>query len=157
MNPFHEEQKKKAAAGLISFGLTIVFSLLGIYNWMELRSLIITMLAVLKVDPYAWQGIDNLTFIMAGVGWLAYVFYSQYYLRKQALAGRVMPAVALLLACQLWLLVLSRGIPALFGVMSKSHTLAITVEVAMALLMTAYVLSFRHIRRRAEINHGGRG
>lgn len=153
MNPFYEEQRKRTAAGLVSFGFTTVLSLLGLYNWMELRTLIVTMLAVLKVDPYAWQGIDNMTFLMAGIGWLAYVFYSQFYLRKQALAKRLLPAAALLLACHLWLLVLCRGIPALFGVIGQSHALAMTIEGVMAFLLTLYVLSSRRNHRVPGLNH----
>jgi hypothetical protein len=159
MNPFHEEQQRKSTAGLVSFALTIVLSLLGIYNWVEVRSLIVTMLAVLKVNPYAWQGIDNMTFLAAGVGWLSYVFYAQHYLKKQAIAGRVLRGAALLLACQLWLLAVSRGIPALFGAIGKGHITAMTLEAAAALLLSVYVWSLRRHRQAVGMhhNHEGRG
>jgi hypothetical protein len=157
MNPFHEEQKRKTQAGLISLAITIVFSLLGIYNWMELRAFIISILAAMKVEPFAWQGIDNMSFLISGVAWLAYVFYSQFYMRKQALEGRLLPAAALLLAVQLWLLVLCRGVPALLGDIDRAHGFALPAEGAAALLLTAYALSSGRYRRSANINHRERG
>ncbi|NRF95379.1 hypothetical protein HQN89_31380 [Paenibacillus frigoriresistens] len=150
MNPFHDEQQKKARATLISFALTIVFSLLALYNWWELRMLVVTMMVILKVNPYAWKAIDNMMFLLAGVGWLSYVFYSQYYLKKCALAGKLLPGAALLLACQLWLLVLSRGIPALFGVINSSYGWILALEGAVAILLTAFVFSHRRIGEKGR-------
>lgn len=153
MNPFHE-QERKASAALYAFALTIFFSLLALYNWTELRTLIVTMLAVGRVDPYAWKAIDNTSFLLAGIGWLAYVFYSQHYLRKQAFNGRLLRGAALLLAGQLWLLVLCRGVPALFGVIDKTYGLIIMIEGAVALLLTAVVYSLRRVRVRVDSDIG---
>jgi hypothetical protein len=157
MNPFHDEHKRRTEANLLSLAITVVFSVLGIYNWMEVRAFIIGMLATLKVNPFAWQGIDNITFLLAGVAWLAYVFYSQHYLKKNALAGRLLPAAALLLALQFWLLFVCRGVPALLGGSGGASGIALAVKGAAALLLTAYVMSTKRLRRRANINHGERG
>lgn len=156
MNPFHEEQRRRTAAAFVSVAVAIAFSLLGLYNWMELRVFVIGMLAALKADPLAWQGVDNMTFLLFGVAWLAYVFYSHYYLKRQALKGRLLQAAARLLAVQLWLLALCRGVPALFGNTGRAGGFALVLEAAAALLLTVYVASNRRLRRGAGINHGER-
>ncbi|KIL40550.1 hypothetical protein SD70_12395 [Gordoniibacillus kamchatkensis] len=157
MNPFHEERRRVAAATFIAVLLTVAFSLLGIYNWMELRGFVLSMLAVFKIDPLAWQGVDNMTFLLFGVAWLAYVFYSHYYLRKHALHGRALAAAVRLLAVQMWLLLMCRIVPALFGDTGKAAGYAWMAEAAAALLLTAFWLSGRRSRRSVSINHGERG
>ncbi|SDM84140.1 hypothetical protein SAMN04487897_101222 [Paenibacillus sp. yr247] len=104
MDPFREMKQKDTAAGFISVGLTIITSVLGILNWFELRSLLLACLAFFNVKASSWQGIDNFTFLLMGVGWLAYVFYGQHFLKKKAAAKQVLQAAAMLFAFQLGLL-----------------------------------------------------
>lgn len=104
MDPFHEMKQRDTAAGFISVGLTLFTAVLGIVNWFELRSLLLACLAFFNVKSSSWQGIDNFTFLMLGVAWLAYVFYCQYLLKKKAISKQVMQATARLLAIQLGLL-----------------------------------------------------
>jgi hypothetical protein len=104
MEPFREMKQQDTAAGFISVGLTIITSVLGIINWFELRSLTLACLAFFNVKASSWQGIDNFTFLLLGIVWLAYVYYCQYFLKKKASAKQVFQAVAMLLAIQLALL-----------------------------------------------------
>lgn len=144
-------------AGFLSLAVTVVLSALGIYNWMEFRDFVIGMLAAFKVNPFAWQAIDNMTFLLSGVIWLAYVFFCQFYIRKQALKRRWLPASVLLLAVQLWLLLVCRVLPALFGGAGRAFGIVLPLEGALAVLLTAYVLSARSRRRIANINQEERG
>jgi hypothetical protein len=107
MNPIHEMNQKHTTAGLISVGLTILTSVLGIFNWLALRSLLLSLLAFFQIKPSAWQGIDNITFLLLGIIWLAYVYYSQYYLKKKVIAKQVLRSVARLLSLQMWILFFS--------------------------------------------------
>jgi hypothetical protein len=106
MDPYREMKQKDTAAGFISVGLTIITSVLGIINWFELRSFTLACLAYFNVKASAWQSIDNFSFLLLGIVWLAYVYYGQYFLKKKASAKQVLQAAAMLLAIQLGLLFL---------------------------------------------------
>ncbi|WP_308638156.1 hypothetical protein [Paenibacillus silvisoli] len=104
MDPLLQEHKKETAAGYLSIALAIVVSVIGIFNWLALRGLVISLLGYYEVDPFAWQAIDYSMFISLGIGWLAYVYYSQFHFKKRALAGRVWSSFSAFVAVQAWLL-----------------------------------------------------
>jgi hypothetical protein len=147
MDPIHEMNQKHAAAGLISVGLTIVTSVLGIFNWLALRSLLLSLLAFLQVKPSAWQGIDNITFLLLGIIWLAYVYYSQYYLKKKAIAKQVLKAATRLLSLQMWVLFFSDLVSNLLfrASLVPSNMPVLLIEGSAALLLSFLaVMSARH-------------
>jgi hypothetical protein len=147
MDPIHEMNQKYIAAGLISGGLTILTSVLGIFNWLALRSLLLSLLTSLQVKPSAWQGIDNVTFVLFGIIWLAYVYYSQYYLRKKAIAKQVLKAAAGLLSLQMWILFFSDLVPSLLirPSLASYNMLVLLIEGSVALLLSLLaVISARH-------------
>ncbi|WP_090984944.1 hypothetical protein [Paenibacillus sp. CF384] len=110
MDPLLQEHKKVTAAGYLSVLLTAVTSFIGILNWLALRGLVIYLLGYYNVNPFSWQAIDYIMFISLGIGWLAYVYYSQFHFKKRALAGRVWKSFTRFLAVQLGLL-FACGVP----------------------------------------------
>lgn len=142
MDPFHEMKKRDTAAGFISVGITIFTSVLGIINWFELRSLLLACLAFFNVKASSWQGIDNFTFLLLGVAWLAYVFYSQYFLKKKAASKQVLQAAAMLLAIQLGLLFVCNLLThVLLNVTFESYMLLfLVIEGISALLLSLFAI-----------------
>jgi hypothetical protein len=147
MDPIHEMNQKHTAAGLISVGLAILTAVLGIFNWLALRSLILSLLAFLQVKPSAWQGIDNITFLLLGIIWLAFVYYSQYYLKKKAIAKKVLKAAAGLLSVQMWMLFFSDLVANLLirASLVPSNMPVLLIEGSAAILLSLLtMMSARH-------------
>ncbi|QGQ96562.1 hypothetical protein EHS13_17575 [Paenibacillus psychroresistens] len=147
MNTIREMNQKHPTAGLISVGLTILTSVLGIYNWLALRSLILSLLAFFEVKPSAWQGIDNITFLLLGIIWLANVYYSQWYLKKKVIAKQVLKSIARLLSIQMWILFISDLLSNLLirSSLVPSNIQVLLIEGSAAILLTLLaVMSARH-------------
>lgn len=149
MEPFREMKQKDTAAGFISVGLTIITSVLGIINWFQLRSLTLACLAYFNVKASSWQGIDNLTFLLLGIVWLAYVYYCQYFLKKKASAKQVLQAAAMLLAIQLGLLFICNLLShVLLNVPFESYMLYLLIIEGTATLFLS-LFAVRAARQRA--------
>ncbi|WP_171687407.1 hypothetical protein [Paenibacillus planticolens] len=142
-------KQRDPSAGYKSVGITVITSALGIINWFELRGLLLVLLTFFGVKRDSWQGIDNFSFLLMGVAWLAYVFYCQYDLKKKAEAGQVLQASAMLLAIQLGLLFVCNFLShVLLGVPFEAHMmLFLIVEGALTLLLGWFAISAA--RRRA--------
>jgi len=138
MDPFLKENKRQMAAGLLSAGMAVVTGALGIFNWLAMRSFLLSLLAYFRVDPFAWKGIDNFLFLLMGLGWLAYVYFSQHCLKKGILAGHGWKSLTLLLSAQLWLLAACRLIPMGLGAAptGRADLLAASAESALAVFFT---------------------
>jgi hypothetical protein len=149
MDPYREMKQKDTAAGFISVGLTIITSVLGIINWFELRSLILAFLAFFNVKASSWQGIDNSSFLLLGIVWLAYVYYCQYFLKKKASAKQVLQAAAMLLAIQLGLLFMCNLLShVLLNVPFESYMMFFLVIEGIATLLLS-LFAVRAARQRA--------
>lgn len=149
MDPFLEMKQRDSSAGYKSVGITAITAALGVINWFELRGLLLVLLTFFGVKRSSWQGIDNFSFLLMGVVWLAYVFYCQHYLKKKAEAGQVLQASAMLLAVQLGLLFICNLFShVLLGVpFEPQMMLFLIIEGILMLLLGAY--SFYAARKRA--------
>ncbi|SEN95245.1 hypothetical protein [Paenibacillus sp. OV219] len=138
MDPLLQEHKKHALAGFLSVLLTAVVSLIGIVNWLSLRGLVIAFLGYFEVDPFKWQAIDYSLFIILGIGWLVFVYYSQYHFKKRVLSGGLWKSFTKVLSIQAWIL-FACGLPYLLaGMQSKlqSDWILIVVEGIGALVLS---------------------
>ncbi|QHW31173.1 hypothetical protein GZH47_10110 [Paenibacillus rhizovicinus] len=106
MDPLLQEHRRQTLAGFLSVGLTVILSVLGIFDWLAIRGAAIDVFSYIGVDPYAWQAVEYGTFITLGIIWLAFVYYAQHYLKKRADAGRIWSSFTKLLAVQLAVLFL---------------------------------------------------
>ncbi|AZN41449.1 hypothetical protein [Paenibacillus albus] len=138
MDPLLREHKKHAMAGFLSVLLTGVVSIIGIVNWFSLRGLVIALLGYFKVDPFKWQAVDYSLLIILGIGWLVFVYFSQYLFKKHALTGGLWKSFTKLLSIQAWIL-FACGLPYLLtGMRSKLETdwILVAVEGVCALVFT---------------------
>ncbi|WNQ09483.1 hypothetical protein MJA45_17825 [Paenibacillus aurantius] len=149
MDPLLEHRRRNSAA-LLSLAGAALASVLGLWNWLELRSLVLSLLAYNRVDPFSWKGIDNMTFLLFGILWLAYVFYSQHFLRTRIMRRRGWTAAARLLAVQLWLLLLCRGLPMALGTApAGGREVWLALTGLAALLLTGFAVPWRRGEPRA--------
>lgn len=149
MDPFLEMKQRDPSAGYKSVGITVITAALGVVNWFELRGLLLVLLTFFGVKRSSWQGIDNFSFLLMGIVWLAYVFYCQYYLKKKAEDKQVLQASAMLLAIQLGLLFVCNLLShVLLGVpFESSMLLFLIIEGALTVLLGWFSLHAVRSRR----------
>ncbi|MBW7453358.1 hypothetical protein ACFOLF_13910 [Paenibacillus sepulcri] len=101
MDEFLKRSNRQAKAGIYSYLLSFATSALGIYLWFELRDLISSLLIVFNINPSAWRAIDNFSFLLLGILWLACVFFVQHVYHKSYLAGCLFRRVCLVIGIQM--------------------------------------------------------
>jgi hypothetical protein len=113
MDSFIKEQRRRTVAGVLSVLLTILTGALGLYMWISMRSLVLDLLLVFRVNPWSWRFIDNFSFLLFGIAWLGFVLYAQHYYNQGALRSRLLSRLCWMTGIQFLLLFLCRIVPVL--------------------------------------------
>ncbi|GAB2565046.1 hypothetical protein [Gracilibacillus alcaliphilus] len=104
-----ETDKGRKLLVLISYLLTVVTSVLGFIVWLNMKETVMLLVIAGSVSRWSLSAIENFSFLILGMIWLAVVYSSQNYYAKavtyKQLANRFFTfsiiQIVLLLFCQL--------------------------------------------------------
>lgn len=117
--------KSKWIQTISSYALAAVTGVIGLINWFILRDVVLTFLVNHSISHWAWQAIDNFTFIVFGICWLVIVLFSQYYYIRGMQRSKGLKNFAfitsiqllLLVVCQMYILYMDAGMLTLFSIL----------------------------------------
>jgi hypothetical protein len=89
---------------LISYLLSGVTGVIGIFNWFKLREAEKLIVANNNSNVWSWKAIDNFALILLGILWLSLVFFCQYFYEKGYYSSRLFKRFSMVTGIQLLLL-----------------------------------------------------
>ncbi|TDQ40779.1 hypothetical protein [Aureibacillus halotolerans] len=84
--------------------------MIGLFNWVYFRTLVLNVLEVSSINPWSWKIIDNVSFIVFGIGWLLVVLCSQYMYTKALKQSNVLNVFCVFTGYQFFLLFLCSAV-----------------------------------------------
>lgn len=116
MSPELQTNKKSALHSLFSYLLAAFTGVLGLLNWLTMRTLVLDLLVNSSIKKEAWRAVDSFTFAAFGILWLLVILFSQYYYRKGFRKKKAGHRFLLFTGIQLLLLAVCEIIPLILGV-----------------------------------------
>jgi hypothetical protein len=92
------------------WGITIALAFL---NLITARSLYLTIMGVLSVQPWSASAIDKITFLFLAIVWLVLAIFSEYYYRTSISKNRLWKSFSLMTGIQLLFLFAAHLLPSL--------------------------------------------
>lgn len=125
----------------ISFLLACITGGLGVIIWFVLRELLLTMLFISKISPWAWAAIQNFSLVFVGIIWLGLFYLTQLYYENAIKKKTIFRSLAFVLSIELFLLFVCQLIPLLLGI-TGNHTMDYIIVIAEAVATTFLVYFF---------------
>lgn len=137
MNSMAHNRRQRMKWTSLSLLLAAVSGVIGILNWIMLRTLVLTLLALSPINSWSWRAIDNFSFLLFGMIWLSFVLYIQHYYLKSAEKKRLGRNAAFVTGIQLLLLLACQLPPFVSGTaqLNTSNLLILSIQCIIGLLM----------------------
>ena len=115
MNSLPDRNRRRLPV-IAAYLLSAFTGALGLLNWIVLREMLMTLVASSSISRWSWRAIDQFSFLLLGMLWLAFVLYVQHDYARRAERQTLWSTVMLLTGIQALLLFFCHLIPPAIGI-----------------------------------------